>query len=198
MRFRRIVEDILDEKEYESKKLFDKKSGYNISKDEIYIYDKLKERWPDVVQSYTDDRFVSPITNRHYQCDFYIPSEDWFCNYNKHIKHGRRKFDPDDDNCLDDTYWLQDKAKESEFYDKILHTWTEVDPLKREVAKKFDFRLIEWFNLDEFNLWYEDPELTYEEYKYAPDSLQYDSEEYFKEKNRGRDVFGNDSDPYGR
>lgn len=197
MKFRILVENLLSEKdEYISKKIFDDKSGYNISKDEIYIYDMLKERWPDVVQSYTDDRFVNPETHRHFQADFYIPSEDMFCNYNKHFKHGRRKYNPEDETCIDDVNWLKSKASPDSFYEKVLHTWTVVDPIKREVAEQQGFKFVEWFNLDEFNTWYENPNLTYEEYKYAPLSLQYDSDEYFKEKERGRDIFGNDSDPY--
>lgn len=205
MRFRKIVENILEEaekkkkdKEYKSKKIFDKDSGYNVSLDEEYIYDKLKKKWPDTIQSYTDDRFVSPETHRHFQCDFYIPSLDWFCNYDKHIKHGRRPYNPADENCIKDAEWLKNKAKDSEFYEKMYHTWTIVDPIKRDVAKENGFRFIEWFNLDEFDRWYEDPNLTYYEYQYAPKSLQYDSDEYFRQKNRGRDVYGNDSDPYGR
>ena len=54
------------------KKVFDKDSGYNSSKDEQYIFDKLKEKYPDVIISYTDDRFVNPETNRHFQADYYI------------------------------------------------------------------------------------------------------------------------------
>ena len=57
MRFRKIVENILEEaekkkkdKEYKSKKIFDKDSGYNVSLDEEYIYDKLKKKWPATIQ----------------------------------------------------------------------------------------------------------------------------------------------------
>lgn len=191
--FKKIVESILVE--YESKKVFDKDSGYNSSKDELYILDKLKEKWPDVKMSYTDDRFVNPKTHRHFQLDFYIPSQDVGINYNKIFTHGRRKFDPSNPVHLDDVKWL--KRQKGDFYKRVLKQWTETDPIKREVAKENGLTLVELFNLDEFERWYENPSLTYEEYKYAPESLQYDSEEYFREKNRGRDIYGNDSDPYG-
>ena len=69
--------------------------------------------------------------------------------------------------------------------------------MKRELAKQAGFKYIEIFNMDEFIKWYNNPELSYEEYKTAPESMQYDSEEYFKQKARARDIFGNDSDPYG-
>lgn len=179
------------------KKVFDKDSGYNSSIDEQYIFEKLKEKWPDVIMSYTDDRFVNPETHRHFQSDYYIPSQDWFLNYNKIFTHGRRRFNPNDPNCQDDVKWLESKSKPGNYYERALKQWTITDPIKREIAKNNGLRLIEWFNLDEFNNWYNDPSLEYEEYKYAPNSIQYDSEEYFKQKARGRDIYGNDSDPYG-
>ena len=176
------------------KKIFDKNSGYNVSEDELYIFDKLKEKYPNIQMSVTDDRMISPDTHRHWELDFYDPDSDTGFNYNKHIRHGRRKYNSEDPNCQADVKWLQ--RQEGDFYKKILHTWRDLDPLKREVAKANGLKYIEWFNLDEFNKWLENPELSYEEYKYAPDSLQYDSEEYFDQKARGRDVYGNDSQPY--
>lgn len=193
--FRSLVENILtDHLEEGDKKVFDKDSGYNSSYDEEYIVEKLKERYPNIKLSYTDDRFVNPETNRHFQLDFYDPDSDTGFNYNKHIKHGRRKFNSEDPNCIKDVKWLE--SKDGEFYAKILHTWRDLDPLKREVAKENGLKFIEWFNLDEFAKWYNNPELSYEEYKFAPDSMQYDSDEYFAQKDRGRDVYGNDSRPY--
>ena len=203
-KFKTIVENLNDIKQWLSqsspieegdKKIFDKDSGYNSSKDEQYIFEKLKEKWPDVIISYTDDRFVNPDTNRHFQADYYIPSEDWFLNYNKIFTHGRRKYNPDDPNCQKDVEWL--KSQDGDYYKRALKQWTVTDPIKREIAKINGLKLIEWFNLDEFNTWLAKPELTYEQYKQAPESMQYDSKEYFKQKARGRDIYGNDSDPYG-
>lgn len=179
----------LDEGE---QKVFDKDSGYNVSEDELVIFDKLKEKYPNIKMSVTDDRFINPETHRHFQIDFYDPDTDTAFNLNKHIKHGRRKYDAADPNCQADVKWLQNK--DGEFYAKILHTWRDLDPLKREVAKQNGLKFIEWFNMDEFNRWYENPSLTYEEYKYAPDSMQYDRDEYFAQKARGRDIYGLDSE----
>ena len=202
-KFRELVENLNDIKQWLSqsstiqegdKKVFDKDSGYNSSKDEQYIFDKLKEKYPNIIISYTDDRFVNPETHRHFQLDFYDPDSDTGFNYNKAWTHGRRKFNPNDPSCQEDVKWLE--SQDGDYYKRALKQWTITDPIKREVAKAGELKLIEWFNLDEFNTWFANPELTYEEYKYAPDSLQYDSEEYFKQKARGRDVYGNDSDPY--
>lgn len=195
--FRNLVESILNAHlEEGDKKVFDKNSGYNSSYDEEFIEEKLKEKYPNLIMSYTDDRFVNPETNRHFQLDFYDPDSDTGFNYNKHIKHGRRKFDENDPACIDDVKWLESLAKPGNFYEKILHTWKDLDPLKRLIAKEAGLKYIEWFNIDEFLKWYENPELTYEEYKTAPESMQYDSDEYFIQKDRGRDVYGNDSRPY--
>lgn len=196
-KFRSIVESILESPvniAEGDKKIFDKESGYNISEDELYIFNKLKEKFPNIKMSVTDDRFVNPETHRHFQIDFYDPDSDTAFNFDKHIKHGRRKYNSEDPNCQADVKWLENK--DGEFYAKILHTWRDLDPLKREVAKQNGLNFIEWFNLDEFNNWYSNPELSYEEYKYAPESMQYDSDEYFKQKARGRDIYGLDSNPY--
>ena len=68
-KFKNIIESLFKEGD---KKIFDKKTGYNSSKDELYIYDLLKKKWPDVKMSYTDDRFVNPETNRHFQFDYLV------------------------------------------------------------------------------------------------------------------------------
>lgn len=190
--FRKLVENILAFSEGD-KKVFDKDSGYNISKDEEYYYDLLKKRWPDIEKSITRDDFVNPETHRHFQIDFWVPSENMAIQINKHIKHGRQKFNPENPMHQKDVAWL--KTMPGDFYKKILYTWTELDPLKRELAKNAGFKYVEIFNMDEFNKWYENPNLTYEEYKTAPESMQYNSEEYFDQKERGRDIYGVDSDP---
>jgi len=183
-------ESILDEGD---EKIFDKKTGYNSSSDELYIFDLLKKKYPNIIMSYTDDRFISPETHRHWQIDFYDPDSDTAFNYNKNWRHGRRKYDPTDPGCQKDLLWLKSKAKPGNYYEKVLHTWTELEPLKRKVAKEAGLKLIEWFNLIEFEKWYNNPDLTYEEYKTAPESMQYDSDEYFANKELGYNIYGNDS-----
>lgn len=194
-KFKDLVLEALTEIAFDEgeKKVFDPNSGYNSSKDEFYIFDKLKEKWPDTVMSYTDDRFINPNTNRHFQLDFYVPSIDTGFNYNKMITHGRRKYNPNDPNHQKDVAWLESQS--GDYYKRMLKQWTITDPIKREVAKQNGLKLIEWFNLDEFETWLADPTLTYEEYQHAPESMQYDSEEYFNQKARGRDIYGNDSEP---
>lgn len=185
---------IAESDEYKSKKIFDKDSGYNISIDEDYYYDLLKKKWPDVERSKTFDDFRNPENNRPWQVDFYVPSEKMMIQINKNWKHGRRPYDPKDPSCQADVEWL--KSNKGEYYDKVLYTWTELEPLKRKIAKERGYKYVEIFNMDEFNDWYKNPELTYEEYKH-PTSLQYDSDEYFDQKAKHRDIYGNDSDYLG-
>jgi len=93
---------IFDEKK--SKVISDPKTGVSISKDEDYIYDKLKEKYGEVKRQYKDeDRYP-------WECDFYIPSEDMFIEYLKHWTHGRRAYDPEDPECQKDIEWWKSKA----------------------------------------------------------------------------------------
>jgi len=191
-KFRLIVESILESPiniEEGDKKVFDKDSGYNVSKDENFYYDLIKKKWPDAERSQTFDTFRNPENNRPWQVDIYVPSEKMMIMIQKNWKHGRRPYDPTDKTCQDDVNWL--KSKKGEFYNKVLYTWTELDPLKRKIARQLGYKYIEIFNMDEFLEWYKNPTLTYEEYKH-PVTLQYDSDEYFKQKANHRDIYGND------
>lgn len=198
--FEKLVKKILLESNIDTsliegeKKIFDKESGYNTSKDEEFMFEKIKEKWPDVEKSVTLDDFRNPENNRPWQVDAYVPSERMMIQINKNWKHGRRPYNPEDPTCQEDVEWL--KSQDGEYYDKVLYTWTQLEPLKRQIAKENGYRYVELFNLDEFNTWYENPELTYEEYKY-PTRLKYDSDEYFRQKARQRDIFGNDTDYLG-
>ena len=116
-----------------------------------------------------------------------------YINYNRHIKHGRRIYDPEDPNCQKDVAWL--KKQDGEFYKKILHTWTVVDPLKRIVAKQLGWNYVELFDRDEVEKFLADPTLSYDEYRSPIETMQYDSDRYFKGKDRNRDEFGNDFFP---
>ena len=195
-KFREIVEKILTENGYfldeGDQKVFDKDSGYNSSNDEEYYWDLIKKKWPDAEKSITLDFFRNPENHRPWQIDAFVPSENMIIQFNGHIKHGRRPYNPEDPNCQADVEWL--KSKKGDFYKKILYTWTELEPLKRQIAKENGYKYIEIFNMDEFNTWYANPELTYEKYKCPPKSLQYDRDEYFARKEQGTDLYGNSSD----
>ena len=178
---------IFDEKK--SKVISDPKTGVSVSKDEDYIYEKLKEKYGTVERQYKDeDRYPWDV-------DFYIPSEDMFIEYLKHWTHGRRVYDPDDPECQADVEWLKSKADDNEFYQRCLDQWTVKDPEKMQTAKDNGLNLFVFYNLREFDRWLEHPEMQYRQYR-DPDPLQYDSEDYFAKKAQGYDTIGVDSDPY--
>ena len=172
------------------KKVFDKDTGYNVSEDENFYYELIKRKWPDVERSQTFEDFRNPENNRPWQVDFYVPSENMMIQINKNWRHGRRPYNPEDADCQADVEWLE--SQNGEYYDKVLYTWTQLEPLKRKLAKDLGYKYVEIFNMDEFITWYQNPELTYEEYKH-PTRLKYDSDEYFAQKARHRDIYGNDS-----
>ena len=197
-KFRKLVEKILIENSITldegDGKVFDKDSGYNSSDDEEYYWDLIKKKWPDAKKSVTLDFFRNPENHRPWQIDAYVPSEKMMIQFDGHIKHGRRPYHPEDPNCQAEVEWL--KSKKGDFYNKILYTWTELEPMKRQIAKDNGYRYIEIFNPDEFKTWYANPELDYEEYKHPLPTMQYDRDEYFKQKARGVDIFGNSSNPH--
>lgn len=189
------IQDILFENGYmfdekKSKVISDPETGVSTSKDEEYIYDKLKDKYGEVKKQYKDeDRYPWVV-------DFYIPSEDMFIEYEKHWSHGRRIYDPEDPECQKDVEWLKDKAKDNEFYQRTLTQWTEKDPEKFQTAKDNGLNFFVFFNLREFDKWFEHPDMQYRQYK-DPDPLQYDSEDYFAKKAQHLDPYGNDSDYLG-
>ena len=188
------IKDVLSENGYifdekKTKVISDPKTGVSVSKDEDYIYDKLKEKYGEVKRQYKDeDRYPWDV-------DFYIPSEDLFIEYLKHWTHGRRVYDPEDPECQADVQWLKSKADDNEFYKRCLDQWTIKDPEKMQVARDNGLNLVVLYNLREFDRWFENPDMQYRQYR-DPDSLQYDSEDYFAKKAQGYDTNGVDSDPY--
>lgn len=164
----------------------DKETGISISDGENYIYDKLKEKYgaKDIERQYTDEEKYP------YSADFYIPSENMIIEYSKHWTHGRKKYNPDDPQHQKEVEEL--KKAHNAFSDRAIDTWTRVDPEKEQTAKDAGYKYLVFYNMREFDKWFEDPSLTYEEYA-DPDPMIYDSDEYFKQKARGENPMGIDA-----
>lgn len=92
-----------------------------------------------LVSKYGEDGVIRQYFDRDrypFNCDFYIPSEDLFIEYNKSWTHGGHPFDKlnlDDISKLE--FW-QEKAKTSKYYRNAIYTWTDLDVRKTEIAKK--------------------------------------------------------------
>lgn len=137
------------EKWYSNKEWVDKKNkkifqtmlqnnSFGVSKTEHIILNFLKEKYPDVIYQYGDERYP-------FKCDFYIPSLDLFIEYNGYWTHGKHPFNPsskEDINTLE--LW---KSKRSKQYEIAIKVWTDTDPLKRETAIKNKLNFIElWYD----------------------------------------------------
>lgn len=112
---------------------------FNTSKAEDDYFLKLKEMYgsDNVIRWYSDERYP-------FACDFYIPSEDLFIEYNKTWTHGGHPFD---EMNLDDIYKLEtweEKAKTSKYYQNAIYTWTNLDVRKQKIAKenKLNYKVI--------------------------------------------------------
>lgn len=117
-----------------------KNHTFNTSIPEDESFTILKERYPDTVTQYKDDRYP-------FVCDFYIPSLDLFIECNYHWTHGGHPYNEynDDDNHMLESW----KRKNTEYYDNAIRTWTVRDTTKRNTAKQNKLKYIEFWNIDE-------------------------------------------------
>ena len=108
-----------------------KNNSFHISKQEDAYYLQLINEYGEdnVKRQYSDSRYP-------FACDFYIPSEDLFIEFNRNWTHGGHPFD---ENNLDDIYkfeqW-QEKAETSAYYKNAIYTWTDLDVRKQKCAKE--------------------------------------------------------------
>ena len=121
----------------------------NKSKDEDIIYNKLIKLYGNVIRQYKSDLYP-------YHCDYYIPEKDLYIEYNGHWTHG---FEP-----YIGTKEQQDKvklweSKNTKYYNQAIYVWTELDVKKRNILKNNNINGIIFYNMDEFNRWY-DNEIT--------------------------------------
>ena len=118
-------------------------NSFNKSKSEDDSYLILKERYPDVIRQYKDDRYP-------FACDFYIPSLDLFIECNYHWTHGGKLYEGTEDDKAKLQKW---QTKNTKYYDNAIYCWTELDVRKHNIAieNKLNYRL--FYNLDEFKKW---------------------------------------------
>ena len=130
-----------------------KNKTYNKSNPEDVIFNKLNDRYCNVIRQYKSDLYP-------FACDFYIPSMDLYIEYNGFWKHGK---EPYDENNMGHKkivqYWKQ-KSKEINFkgepktsYNDAIYTWTIKDVKKRQTATNNNLNYLEFFNMNQFNEW---------------------------------------------
>lgn len=124
-----------------------------VSKEENEIYSLLVQKFPDVKRQYRDQRYP-------FACDFYIPSQDLFIEYQGNWTHGGHAYNENsqqDKNLV--SFWKQkvtsNKVKQKSYYEQALYVWTELDVRRRLTASKNNLNFLEFFNLGEFLSWFE-------------------------------------------
>lgn len=123
-----------------------KKGTFNTSKPEKDILVLLKEKFPDVICQYRSELYP-------FDCDFYIPSLNLYVEFQGHWTHGSKPFEGTEEDLAELDKWKQ-KALTSKFYRNAIYVWTELDVKKRQLARKNELNWIEFFNMDQFNEWY--------------------------------------------
>ena len=104
-----------------------KNNSFNISKQEDECYALLKEKYPDVIRQYMDERYP-------FNCDFYIKSEDKFIELNYHPSHNKHPFDETNE---EDIKLLESlKYENSDWSNMIIDVWCNRDVHKLNTAIK--------------------------------------------------------------
>lgn len=126
-----------------------KSSGNSISLEEDRVYELLLLKFPkrDVIRQYRSLEYPFP-------CDFYIKSLDLYIEYNPGPRHNRRPFNPRLKEHREELELLKYKTlNESRWYEGVIRTWTQRDPLKRKTAKQNNLNWIEFFSFKEVKNW---------------------------------------------
>ena len=93
---------------------------------ELYIYEKLKQLYPNAKHNYKSDKYP-------YHCDFYIPEKDLYIELNIYWMHGGHYFNNLDENDVNTVnYW---KSRQNSTYDYAIKIWTESDLEKKKCAE---------------------------------------------------------------
>lgn len=121
-----------------------KNNSFNTSKPEVESFNLLKEKYPDVINQYKDERYP-------FACDFYIPSLDLYIECNYHWTHGGH---PYNENNKEDQLLLEKwKTHNAKFYKVAINTWTIRDVNKRNLAKQNNINYLEIWNINELKNW---------------------------------------------
>ena len=156
LKLKNIIELAHTEEANEKRFKTQKNNGsLNASKEELYIFEKLKTKF-DIEYHYKDKERYPFI------CDFYIPSLDLFIEYQGSMFHNKRPYlgTANDLQEIEEIKQKSEKRKQitgknKSRYDSLIETWTIRDVKKREIAKQNNLNYLEFFNLKEFNEWYE-------------------------------------------
>ena len=133
------------QKIYETKK---KNHSFNISTPENLIYERLSEKFGEVLRQYKSEKYP-------FACDFYIPEIDLYVEFQGNWTHGKEPHNPENQEHQKILKTWHEKARTSEFYQIAIKVWTEADPKKRQIVKDNNLNWLEFFTLEEFEEWFD-------------------------------------------
>lgn len=117
---------------------------FNSSQPEKDTFEILKSKFPDTLVQYRDERYP-------FNCDFYIPNLDLFIECQYSWTHGGHPYNKENDKEKLELW----ESKNTQYYKNAINTWTVRDVKKRETAKQNNINYLEFFNIKEFNEWFE-------------------------------------------
>lgn len=131
--------------QYMLKSLHTKKQNNSIisSQQENEIYNLLVEKFGEVKRQYKTPQYP-------FACDFYIPSEDLYIEYQGYWSHGNEPYIGSNEQEKKVKIW---KLKNTSQYNRAIKCWTIEDPLKRKTAKDNGLNWIEFFTVNDVKTW---------------------------------------------
>lgn len=142
---RKKVIDFMNSDEFKEKQYITKKKNksFNSSKTEILSHELLKAKFPDTIHQYKSKLYP-------FYCDFYIPSLDLYIECNYHWTHGGHLFNTKETDKDTLKNW---ESKKSKYYQRAIDTWSKLDILKYEIAKKNKLNYLIFYSLEELKQW---------------------------------------------
>lgn len=124
-----------------------KKNGtFKVSEKENEAYRLLVRKFPDLVRSYKCPEYP-------FVCDFFVPAEKLFIEFNGTWTHGGKLYDPQDKECQEQLERWKTASSNSAYYTNAIETWTVRDVKKREIAKQNNLNYKIFWNLTELREW---------------------------------------------
>lgn len=143
--------DEVKDKEFKTKI---KNMSFSKSKEEDKIYELLLNKFKIVKRQYKDKNLYP------FYCDFYLPLENIWIEYNGSQYHNNRPFLNNDKDLeeLNLLYELSTKRKQKtgkskSIYDSMIYTWSDLDVRKRNTAKQNNLYYIELWNMNDAINW---------------------------------------------
>jgi hypothetical protein len=146
------VKNVSQNKDIQQKKYDTMKQNgtFNTSEDEELIAELLKQKFPDLKRQFKSKLYP-------FNCDFYIPSQDLYIEFNGFWTHGwydNKLIGAFDSNNSQHLEILQEwKIKNTNFYRNAIHTWTVKDPLKVKTAKQNNLNFMVFWTVEEVKDW---------------------------------------------